>query len=78
MMMSRNHFSASFCVVKVIAVLLLLTSDKKCGRSGIMLQRIVEEIVTVIRITTAVMIHNDTFSAFIKNITLINNPKIFY
>lgn len=62
-------FRQSFGLAQVIAVVLLPTSDKNCGRFGIMLQRIVDGIATVIRITTAATIHNDTLPACIKNIT---------
>lgn len=74
----ESCFWQSFGLAQAIAGVLLPTSDKTGGRYGIMLQRIIEGIATVIGITTSATIPNDTLPACIKNITLFNNPRIFY
>ncbi|MBJ9738950.1 transglutaminase domain-containing protein [Acinetobacter oleivorans] len=64
----ESCFWQSFGLAQAIAGVLLPTSDKTGGRYGIMLQRIIEGIATVIGITTSATIPNDTLPACIKKI----------
>lgn len=58
-------------MAQTIAGVLLPTSDKTGGRYGIMLQRVIEGIATVIGITTAATISNDTLPACIKKYNFV-------
>lgn len=67
----ESCFWQTFGLAQTIAGVLLPTLDKTGGRYGIMLQRIIEGIATVIGITTAATIPNDTLPAYIKKYNFV-------